>query len=131
MPNISPIRQEGGGANVTPAVEGAAFQGERLPASEPVASTASQGAAPVANVTNNIAVADNTTTSTTPSVDDASLDENPAVANDVDVIEREWVEKAKAIVEHARSDPFMQEQKVSELQSDYLKKRYGKELKTS
>ncbi|HEV2412894.1 MAG TPA: hypothetical protein VGS28_03785 [Candidatus Saccharimonadales bacterium] len=61
------------------------------------------------------------------SQDDTS--QNPTVANDVDVIEKEWVERAKAIVEKTRSDPYMQEQKVAEMQSDYLRKRYGKELK--
>ena len=59
--------------------------------------------------------------------DDTSL--NPQAASDLDVIEKEWVERAKAIVEQTRSDPYLQEQKVAEMQSDYLKKRYGKELK--
>ena len=54
---------------------------------------------------------------------------NPQTANDLDVIEKEWVERAKAIVEQTKSDPYLQEQRVAEMQSDYLKKRYGKELK--
>lgn len=53
---------------------------------------------------------------------------NPTTADDVDVIEKEWVDRAKQIVEQTRTDPHEQEKKVSQLQADYLKKRYGKEV---
>jgi hypothetical protein len=53
----------------------------------------------------------------------------PTIASDVDVIEKEWVNKAKIIVNQTRQDPYMQEKQVSELQADYLKKRYGKDVK--
>lgn len=59
----------------------------------------------------------------------ASDDSHPAVADDVDVIEKEWVQKAKSIVEDHRSDPYMQEEEANKLQSSYLKKRYGKIIK--
>lgn len=52
----------------------------------------------------------------------------PQQADDVDVIEKEWVDKAKQIVEATHNDPREQEHKVSELQSDYLKKRYDKDV---
>lgn len=52
----------------------------------------------------------------------------PAVANDDDLIEKEWVDRAKKIVADTRSDPYSQEKAVSALQKDYLKKRYGREL---
>lgn len=58
-------------------------------------------------------------------------DDSPLAANDDDVMEREWVQKAKKIVLQTRSDPYMQEKQVSRLQADYVKKRYGKELKVS
>lgn len=58
-------------------------------------------------------------------------DNNPLVADDVDVIEKEWIDRAKQIVNETRDDPYAQEQKVSVLQSDYLKKRYGKDIKPS
>lgn len=60
-------------------------------------------------------------TATTP-VDDT----NPAVAADDDLIEKEWVEKAKQVVAETRTDPHAQDIAVSKLQADYLKKRYGK-----
>jgi Txe/YoeB family toxin of Txe-Axe toxin-antitoxin module len=56
-------------------------------------------------------------------------DDNPLAAADDEVIEKEWVDRAKKIVEQTKSDPYKQEQEVSKLQADYLKKRYGKEVK--
>jgi Txe/YoeB family toxin of Txe-Axe toxin-antitoxin module len=55
--------------------------------------------------------------------------DNPANAGDEDVIEKEWVDKAKKIVTQTKDDPYKQEQEVSKLQADYLKKRYGKDVK--
>ncbi|MBP9738201.1 hypothetical protein KBD20_00770 [Candidatus Saccharibacteria bacterium] len=53
----------------------------------------------------------------------------PAIADDVDVIEKEWVDKAKKIVSATKDDPHVQEKEVSKLQADYLLKRYGKQIK--
>lgn len=64
-------------------------------------------------------------TTTLPVTDDT----NPAVANDDDLIEKEWVEKAKKVVAETRSDPYAQDKAVSRLQADYLQKRYGKSVK--
>ena len=50
----------------------------------------------------------------------------PLVAADEDLIEKEWVDKAKQIIEQTRDDPHTRTQKVNELQRDYLQKRYGK-----
>lgn len=58
--------------------------------------------------------------------DDQSM---PAIADDVDVIEKEWVDKAKKIVNSTKNDPREQEKEVSKLQADYLMKRYGKQVK--
>lgn len=53
-------------------------------------------------------------------------DTNPTTATDADLIEKEWVEKAKKVVAETKHDPYLQGQEVSKLQADYLKKRYGK-----
>lgn len=58
-------------------------------------------------------------------------DTNPISASDEDVIEKEWVDKAKKIVAQTKDDPYAQEKEVSKLQADYLKKRYGREIKVS
>ena len=69
-------------------------------------------------------VADNTSP-TTPT------DDSPIAANDDDLIEKEWVDKAKKIILQTKDDPYRREQEVSKLQADYLRKRYGKELGVS
>lgn len=56
---------------------------------------------------------------------------NPLVAGDDDLIEKEWVDMAKKIIHETRSDPYAQEKEVSKLQADYIKKRYGKDVKLS
>jgi hypothetical protein len=70
---------------------------------------------------------------TTP-VDEPSaqpVGDGPAVAGDEDVIEKEWVDKAKQIIETTKNDPHERTERVNQLQKDYLKKRYGKELGAS
>ncbi len=73
-------------------------------------------------------------TTVAPAVDDVTAvpaDSTPLVAADDDLIEKEWVEKAKAIVVKTKDDPYQREQEVGKLQADYLRKRYGKELGAS
>lgn len=53
---------------------------------------------------------------------------HPLVAADQDVIEKEWVDKAKQIVSDTRDDPYERSNRVNELQRDYLQKRYGKQI---
>ena len=60
----------------------------------------------------------------------APADGNPIAAGDEDVIEKEWVDKAKKIIQETKDDPFERTNRVNELQRDYLKKRYNKDLGT-
>jgi hypothetical protein len=53
---------------------------------------------------------------------------NPTLAADDDLIEKEWVDKAKKIILETKDDPYRRELEVNKLQTDYLRKRYGKEL---
>lgn len=66
-----------------------------------------------------------------PSQDDARSSQSPVIADDVDLIEKEWVDKAKTIVNEHKHDPYNQEKEVGQLQADYLQKRYGKSVKAS
>jgi hypothetical protein len=52
----------------------------------------------------------------------------PTIAGDDDLIEKEWVDKAKKIIVDTQNDPYRREQEINKLQTDYLRKRYGKEL---
>lgn len=51
-------------------------------------------------------------------------------AADKDLIEKEWVDKAKQLVAETRSDPFKQKNEMSKIKADYIGKRYKKNIKT-
>ena len=55
----------------------------------------------------------------------------PVAADDNDLIEKEWVSKAKEIVEKTKEDPYTQSQELTKFKADYMLKRYNKELKLS
>lgn len=57
------------------------------------------------------------------------VQDSPMIADDVDVMEKEWVDKAKRIVSETKDNPHQQEKEVSKLQADYLMKRYNKKIK--
>ncbi|MGC1176661.1 MAG: hypothetical protein WA843_01205 [Candidatus Saccharimonadales bacterium] len=48
---------------------------------------------------------------------------------DTDLIEKEWVHKAKQIVERTRDDPYQQSEQLTGVKADYMKKRYNKTIK--
>ena len=56
---------------------------------------------------------------------------NPAIADDVDVIEKEWVDKAEEVIGKTAGNPHAEEEAVEDLQIDYMKKRYNKDVKKS
>jgi hypothetical protein len=60
--------------------------------------------------------------------DTATATSTPLTAANDDLIEKEWVDKAKQIVSTTTGDPHARGEQVNALQKDYLKKRYGKEL---
>lgn len=68
-----------------------------------------------------------------PQTDDAAatpslITDVPDTAADDDLIEKEWVNKAKHIIQQTVDDPRRREEAVGQLQREYLRKRYGKEL---
>lgn len=66
-----------------------------------------------------------------PAAGQASLPSLPTAAlpaEDRDLIEKEWVDRAKAVVNHTRHDPREQSQQVNAVKADYLKKRYNKDV---
>jgi hypothetical protein len=63
---------------------------------------------------------------------DTSQLANPQTArDDTDLIEKEWVNRAKAIVEQTRDDPHLQSDELSVFKADYMKKRYNRNVKLS
>lgn len=80
----------------------------------------------------------NTTTPITPVIDQQPTANNavvnsttPVVAADEDLIEKEWVDKAKQIVAETRDDPRRRAEQANALQKDYMKKRFGKDIGTA
>ena len=56
----------------------------------------------------------------------AAAPATPLVAADEDLIEKEWVERAKSIIQQTKDDPHARTQQVNELQRGYLEKRFGR-----
>lgn len=56
---------------------------------------------------------------------------NTQSADNGDLIEKEWVEKAKQIVEKTKGDPYTQSNEINHVKVDYLKKRYNKDVEVS
>lgn len=55
----------------------------------------------------------------------------PPEANDVDLIEKEWVLHLEHVVAKTSEDPYLQQAEISRIKADYLKKRYNKTIKLS
>lgn len=51
------------------------------------------------------------------------------IADDVDLIEKEWVDRAKAIVEATQDDPRKQKSEISRVKAEYIQKRFNKTIK--
>jgi hypothetical protein len=48
-----------------------------------------------------------------------------------DDLDEEWVNKAKAIVEQTKTDPFLESRELGKVKADYLKIRYNKQIKVA
>lgn len=53
----------------------------------------------------------------------------PLTADDKDLIEKDWIDKAKQIVERTKDDPSQQSKEIGVFKADYLQKRYNKTIK--
>lgn len=53
----------------------------------------------------------------------------PVNANDSDRIEKEWVDRAKEVIERTRDDPYEQKKEMSKVKADYVQKRFNKSLR--
>lgn len=89
---------------------------EAAPAPMPTVIPAVTITAPVSSTSNDVS----STTSST-----------PAIADDSDLIEKEWVIKAKEIVARTKDDPYNQNKEMNVVKADYMQKRYNKTLKLS
>lgn len=90
--------------------------------------------APVAHVDNASplapALGQNTATATLPTTQVSALttDDAHIVADDTDVIEKEWVDRAKKIISLTSNDPYVEAKEMSKLKATYMKKRFNKDM---
>jgi hypothetical protein len=61
---------------------------------------------------------------------DSKASDSGLPAANTDRIEREWIDRAKAIVEHTKDDPHEQTQAMGVIKAEYNKKRFGRTIKT-
>ncbi|MBI4034713.1 hypothetical protein HY380_02315 [Candidatus Saccharibacteria bacterium] len=52
-------------------------------------------------------------------------------AQDIDLIEKQWVSRTKTVLEQNRDDPYKQKNEVSRVKADYVKKRFNKIIRTA
>src|SRR6266576_3319080 len=67
--------------------------------------------------------------------DDTAAVDNAAPADSVgaadsDRIEKQWIDKAKAVVSQTQDDPYEQKNAMGHVKADYIKKRFNKTIKT-
>lgn len=64
--------------------------------------------------------------------DVATTTKNPTakIIEDKDLIEKEWVEKAKKIVDANSGDPYKQSEQLTAFRAEYMQKEYNKTIKT-
>ncbi len=79
--------------------------------------------APVPLATNSVAVTTGTASQQATLPDDSHI-----IADDVDVIEKEWVDRAKKIVSLTSDDPFVETNEIGKLKASYMKKRFDKDI---
>ncbi len=61
----------------------------------------------------------------------AQTTSSPQIADDNDLIEKEWVEKAKQLVDSTKADPYTQNKEINKFKASYIKKRYNKDIQLS
>lgn len=104
-----------------PAGEAPAPVGESLRTPPPISPTVSDDASQIAQPISSTGIAP---------ISDPSTSQQ-AIADDVDVIEKQWVVNAKNIVEKTRNDPREQSKELSRFKAEYVQKRFNKELKVA
>ena len=51
-------------------------------------------------------------------------------ADDADLIEKQWVTRAKSIVAQTQDDPYKQKKEMGKVKAEYIKKRFNKTIPT-
>jgi len=130
--DLPPVESEGGELAGSVKQVGSERNPEFLPPVNPDASTSGPAPDPAASQpTHNPYAAPAHVPQQMPVDNTTSIGAAPQIADDVDLIEKEWVEKAKEIVDKTKENPYLQNKAISEIKADYIKKRYNKDLAKS
>jgi hypothetical protein len=86
---------------------------------------------PVANPSPAVSVTSSSPPDAASGASSSSAVQAPAGAADNDLIEKEWVLKAKEIVAKTSTDPYTQQKEIEKFKADYMKKRYNKTIRTT
>jgi hypothetical protein len=100
-----------------------------LPSGNELIKQANDAVSQASTQDNSLLTAVQQTTDDTSSAVHVDATDSPIVADDVDVIEKEWVQKAKEIVTQTKDDPHKQSIELTKFKHDYMNKRYGKDIK--
>lgn len=95
---------------------------------EPQVSNTSDSPMPQAAVAGQFGQATVPTSTSSVGVPSAAV---PMTAGDNDLIEKDWVEAAKRIIEENKQDPYTQSRALTALREDYMRKRYGRDIKAA
>ncbi len=120
-----PLAAPAEGAGARPEQGAPAAAPERAPSSAAAGAAAAQPPIPLPVVPTN---------PVQPTQDDVTTTSRSAAGGlikDDDLIEKEWVDKAKRIVAQTRDDPHQQSEQLTVVKADYMKKNYNKTIKVS
>ena len=98
---------------------------------QPGSSMGQTPVAPIGQIPGQLPIPTQDQASVASPVTNIPVNDSPDVADDADLIEKEWVNKAKYIVNNTREDPYIQNQEMNKFKADYIQKRYNKQLKVS
>ena len=104
---------------------------ERAPVSSPENRPQKQSLQVVSQAANDLALpAQSVAPTSATQADDNTKSTPSSEAKDMDRIEKEWIDKAKSVVERTKSDPYEQKNAMSQVKAEYIKKRFNKSLRT-
>lgn len=117
--------------NLPPSPEGGQRQERAAEAPAPRPETAGKQAPALPVIPDDIPAVDQPVIAAPPQDLAAPVIADPkAAAQDGDRIEKEWVDKAKAVIAHTQDDPFRQKDQMSRVKAEYIQKRFNKTIKT-
>ncbi|HSX32899.1 MAG TPA: hypothetical protein VLF91_01000 [Candidatus Saccharimonadales bacterium] len=64
-----------------------------------------------------------------PTPSDSQVDSSATDSTTTDELDKEWINKAKVIVNQTKSDPYTESKALGKVKSEYMKIRYNKDIK--